>query len=221
MECNGPGTAYLWSTAANWTGSVPDGIGGNAIINADATGDQLISIESGRTIGNIFFQDTAIASAASFSVGVVGGTNALTLDVTSGRSVINVAALGAGSKKAITNAPVINNDGILKLGAGQFSFRGASPSFTSDLVAAGGLTDTRNFLSGLTALQVLKRWHLPVRFRRCRRGLKQPDQCGRAGDFGRNDACPSDRHPARASFEFQHPDWREWNADSHRSCGRQ
>ncbi len=149
------GTPQPWATATNWLGNtIADGVDGNAIFNVDIIADQTISLgATGRTIGNIFFQDSNTSSSAGFAIGV-GGDGALTLDVTSGRSIIDVGNLGASKKLAISDA-IINSDGILKLGAGQLSIRANSAGMTSDLVLAGGITDTRSSLNNVTAVRVL------------------------------------------------------------------
>jgi|GEM_PF-3177740 len=147
-----------WATTTNWTGGiVADAVDGNAIFNVDLTNDQTITLGgAGRTIGNLFFQDTATGTAGGYGIGTAGD-GALTLDVSSGRSVVDIGALngGTGAKKVAVLVPIINSDGVMRIGPGQLSIRTDSPNFTGDLVAAGGLTDTRSFLSNLSALRVL------------------------------------------------------------------
>jgi autotransporter-associated beta strand protein len=146
-----------WGTGTNWlNGIIADGVGANAIFNVNLTADQTIGLgASGRTIGNLFVRDTTLAAPdGGFALGVAGD-GPITLDVTSGRAVIAVAQLQTSSaKKLAVVVPIVNNDGILKIGAGQLSIRADSPNLTGDFVAAGGLTDTRSFLNGITALQV-------------------------------------------------------------------
>jgi hypothetical protein len=147
-----------WGTAANWlNGTIADGVGGSAVFNVNLIADQTIELgASGRTIGNLFVRDTTLAAPdGGFALGVVGTDGPITFDVTSGRSTISVAQLQTSSaKKLSVVVPIVNTDGILKIGAGQLSIRADSPNLTSDFVAAGGLTDTRSFLNGVTALQV-------------------------------------------------------------------
>ena len=146
--------AQAWSTTTNWaSGIVADGTDANAIFNVDLAADQTISIAGGRTIGNLFAQDPTTSTAGGYSLGVPAETGPLTLDVSSGRSVIDVGGLGS-SKKLALFVPMINADGILKIGGGQLTVRADSPGLTGDLVLAGGLTDTRSLFSNVTAVQV-------------------------------------------------------------------
>ncbi|MHA3772353.1 beta strand repeat-containing protein [Verrucomicrobiota bacterium sgz303538] len=143
-----------WSTATNWNASnVADGVDSSAIFNVNLTNDQTITLgATGRTIGHLFFRDSDTATTGGFGIGT-SGDGALTLDVTSGPSVVNVATLGSSKKLAVT-VPIINNDGILKINSGELSIRADSPGMTGSLIAAGGLTNTRSFLSNLPSIQV-------------------------------------------------------------------
>lgn len=147
-------TAQLWSNSANWTGGiVADGVDGSAVFNTNLTADQNTSLEAGgRTIGHVFYQDPTTTTAGGFGLGIATD-GALTLDVTSGPSVISVGALGSGKKVAVGTA-IVNNDGILKTGGGNLSIRANSAGMTSSFIAAGGLTDVRSIL-GISSLQVL------------------------------------------------------------------
>jgi autotransporter-associated beta strand protein len=145
-----------WGTAANWVGStIADGADGSAIFNVNLAADQTVTGAGGRTIGHLFFQDTDTASQGGFNLGLLG-EGSLTLDVSSGRSIVNVGNLNTGGGKKVSLIdPIINADGILKIGAGQFSIRAHCPGMSSDYVATGGLTDTRSNLTSLTSLLVL------------------------------------------------------------------
>jgi len=151
------GGTQQWGTAANWfNGTIADGVGANAIFNVNLIADQTTAIgASGRTIGNLFVRDTTLAAPdGGFGLGVAGD-GAFTLDATSGRAVIAISQLAsATSKKLSVGVPIVNTDGILKIGAGWLSIRADSPGFTSDFIVTGGLNDTRSFLPGITALQV-------------------------------------------------------------------
>src|SRR5262245_50657780 len=93
----------LWSNSGNWAGgTIADGVDATAVFNTNLTADQTIGLEAtGRTIGNLFFQDPDTASAGGFNVGQAGN-GALNLDVTTGRSVIGVGALNTASGKKIS-----------------------------------------------------------------------------------------------------------------------
>ncbi len=149
------GGTQIWALGTNWTGgTIADGTDGNAILNVDLTADQTISLSaSGRTIGNLFVQDTAIGTGGGFGLGAAGD-GALTLDVSSGRSLIDLSTL-AGGKKLSVMTSLVSADGVLKIGGGQLTLRADSAGFTGDLVVAGGLTDTRSFFNNMSAVRVL------------------------------------------------------------------
>jgi autotransporter-associated beta strand protein len=145
-----------WTVIGNWlNGFVPSGIDSSAIINVNLTADQSIVNVGGQTVGHLFFQDTDTSTAGGYNFGLATDVGSITLDVSSGRSIIDVGNLNTGGKKVSLIDPIINADGILKLGAGQFSIRANSPGITSDYIATAGLTDTRSFLNGLANLQVV------------------------------------------------------------------
>jgi autotransporter-associated beta strand protein len=142
----------------NWlNGIVPGGIDSSAIFNVNLTNDQSVVNVGNQTFGNIFFQDTDTSTAGGYNLGATTDTGPITLDVTSGRSIVNVGNLAGvtGNKKLSLIDPIINADGILRIGIGQFSIRANCPGMTGDYVAASGLTDTRSFLNNWTSLQVV------------------------------------------------------------------
>lgn len=148
-----------WLNSGNWlNGAIADGTDAAAVFSVNITADQTITNAYGHTVGHLFFQDTTTSTAGGFGIGNSAETalGALTLDVSSGRSVINVGPLNTGSgKKIATSIPLANADGILKIGSGQLSIRADSPDMSNDYVAAGGLTDTRAFLNGLKTLTIV------------------------------------------------------------------
>jgi fibronectin-binding autotransporter adhesin len=141
----------------NWlNGIVPGGIDSSAIFNVNVpTTDQSVINVGGQTLGYLFFQDSDTSTAGGYNFGAVTDVGSVTLDVSSGRSIIDVGNLAGGGKKISLIDPIINADGILKIGPGQFSFRANCPGLTSDYIAAGGLTDTRSNLTALTSLQII------------------------------------------------------------------
>jgi autotransporter-associated beta strand protein len=152
------GGSQDWGNAGNWVNSVvADGTDMSAIFNVNLTADQSVTNAGGRTVGHLVFQDTTITSPnGGYNLGAATDTGSLTLDVSSGRSVINVGTLDtANGKKVSQIVPIINADGILKIGTGQYSIRAASPGMTGDYVATAGLTDTRSSLASLTGMVVL------------------------------------------------------------------
>jgi hypothetical protein len=146
--------------AGNWlNGIVPSGIDASAVFNVNLTADQNIINAGGQTIGHVFFQDSdasATTTAGGFNWGAATDVGSITLDVSSGRSIIDVGNLvTASSKKISLIDPIINADGILKIGVGQFSIRASCPGLTGDYVATGGLTDARSNLTALAGLQIV------------------------------------------------------------------
>jgi hypothetical protein len=147
-----------WANAGNWVGGIlASGADASAIFNVNLTADQNVINAGGQTVGHLFFQDTTItAPNGGYNLGAVADIGSLTLDVTSGRSIIDIGTLDTANGKKISQiVPVINADGILKIGAGQYSIRAASPGITSDYVATAGLTDTRSALANLSSLQII------------------------------------------------------------------
>ena len=147
-----------FTLGGNWlNGIVPGGIDSSAVFNVDLTNDQSVVNVGGQTLGNIFFQDTATGTAGGYNFGLATDVGSIALDVTSGRSIIDVGNLNGviNNKKVSLIDPIINADGILKIGPGQFSIRANCPGMTSDYISAGGLTDTRSFLNSWTSVQVV------------------------------------------------------------------
>lgn len=149
-----------WGASSNWlNGIIADGTDMSAVFNVNIANDQTITNVPGRTIGHMFFQDTTTSSVGGYNVGpssFAEESGSLILDVTTGRSVINVGNLDTGSGKKVSQfVPIINSDGILKIGVGQFSIRAHSPGMSGDYIAAGGLTDIRSNLTSLSSLVVL------------------------------------------------------------------
>ncbi len=104
-----------WSDTANWSGgTVADGTDANAYLSNVINANRVITLDTVRTIGNIYAQDTS----NDFTI---SGTNALTLDVSSGQSILSVVN---GRTLNIGTALTVN-DGIDKQGAGAVSITGA------------------------------------------------------------------------------------------------
>lgn len=113
-----------WSTPGNWSGgTVADGADSTAFLSNIINGNRNITLDSVRTIGSIFAQDT------SHNYSIVGA-NALTLDVTSGQSVIDVVS----GRTLTISAPIIANDGIQTTGAGTVSFSNAGLTLGSSQI---------------------------------------------------------------------------------------
>jgi autotransporter-associated beta strand protein len=105
-----------WSDTTNWSGgTVANGIGYSAFLSNVITDNRVITLDTARTIGNIYAQDTTHNYTIS-------GANTLTLDVTSGQSILNVVTSG---RTLNIGTAVTVNDGIEKTGAGLVSITGA------------------------------------------------------------------------------------------------
>lgn len=126
-----------WQDNTKWTGGiVADGTGFTANFNTDITGDRTITVDAGRTIGNLTFTDTATGTAGSW---ILSG-NPLTLDVASGASTVTVNALG--TNKVANVGVVTGNDGLTKEGAGTLVLSGANSVSGVLTVNAGTLAIT-------------------------------------------------------------------------------
>src|SRR5262249_30053675 len=100
-----------FTVGGNWlNGIVPGGIDSSAIFNVDLTNDQNVVNIGGQTFGNIFFQDVTVSSAGGYNLGAATDVGSITLDVTTGRSIIDVGTLngGTGNKKLSLIDPIIN-----------------------------------------------------------------------------------------------------------------
>nr|MCU0781844.1 autotransporter-associated beta strand repeat-containing protein [Akkermansiaceae bacterium] len=104
-----------WSDTANWSGgTVADGIGFSAYLSNIITADRTITLDTARTIGNIYAQDTT-------NNYTISGASTLTLDASSGQSILDVVS---GRTLTVGTALTVN-DGIVKTGAGAVSITGA------------------------------------------------------------------------------------------------
>jgi autotransporter-associated beta strand protein len=104
-----------WSDPLNWSaGNVADGIGFSAYLSDVINANRTITLDTARTIGNIYAQDTTHDYTIS-------GANTLTLDASSGQSILDVVS---GRTLNIGTAVTVN-DGIEKTGAGAVSITGA------------------------------------------------------------------------------------------------
>lgn len=128
-------SAGNWSDTTKWSGgTVADGIGFSAFLSNVITADRIITLDTARTIGNIYAQDTS----HNFTI---SGANTLTLDASSGQSILSVVS---GRQLNIGTAMIVN-DGIDKQGAGAVSITGAitlgaSQTWTNN--TAGAFTKT-------------------------------------------------------------------------------
>jgi hypothetical protein len=71
-----------WSSAANWTGAIPNAIGATAVFGNKITAPSTVTVDMPMTVGQVDFN--------SPSAYTIAGTNALTLAATTGDAQINV-----------------------------------------------------------------------------------------------------------------------------------
>jgi fibronectin-binding autotransporter adhesin len=134
---------HNWSDDTKWLdtdedtiGDVADGTGFTAFFTPNITANQTVTVDSARTIGNITFTDSTTSSHNL----TISGANALTLDVSTGVSVIDVTQTG---RSLTISAPVTVNDGLQKNGLGTLTFGGP-------ITLAGPQTWTNNSTGSVT-----------------------------------------------------------------------
>lgn len=101
-----------WSNAGNWlSGIIADGTDSTATFNNDITAPRTVSVDTARTIGNLFFED-----ASGDTEWVIAGPNPLTMSVTSGAPTIyteDTARISA--ELAGSNGLRFAQDGTIKI----------------------------------------------------------------------------------------------------------
>ncbi len=115
-----PTSGGLWSDTSNWDGGViADGLGAIPTFgNFDVPADNIVVLDTPRTVSGLNFSDTNTASPASWTIDDdANPSNTLTLDAVSGAPVITVTALGSGSTANIA-ATLAGTEGLAKAGAG-------------------------------------------------------------------------------------------------------
>jgi hypothetical protein len=160
-----------WSSAGNWSGAVPDGIGQIASFGSIATANYAVAVDgTPRVLGTMSFD-----SATSYTIGSTGG-NGITLQVSSGQATINVdsgvhtvaapltlasdttvAVASAGAGLNFTGNLVATGRTITKVGAGAARFEHIR---AASLTANGGLVQisakpTANDAAGTSVVQAL------------------------------------------------------------------
>jgi autotransporter-associated beta strand protein len=106
-----------WTTITNWVGNTAyaEGTDNTATLGNFINADRIITLDAGITIGGI----SALDTTNNYSI---TGANTLTLDVTTGQSILNVSTSG---RTLTIGTPVTVNDGIEKTGAGALTITGA------------------------------------------------------------------------------------------------
>src|SRR5262249_30172758 len=120
-----------WDASANWAGGiVADGAGFTADFSAaDISLYTVVNLDSPRTIGNLLFGDSNLATPGSWNISDNGNSaNVLSLSGTS--PTITVPDLGTGQNVSIS-AAIAGSGGLTKAGAGTLISYG-SKSYTGD-----------------------------------------------------------------------------------------
>jgi autotransporter-associated beta strand protein len=114
-----------WSTTSNWSGgTVADGVNSTALFTANIDGALDVTLNDvGRTIGNITFTDSTTDSHNM----TISGSNALTLDRSSGAPVIIVSS---ANRTLTISSVVAGTDGLNKGGPGTLVLDNPSNSYT-------------------------------------------------------------------------------------------
>jgi fibronectin-binding autotransporter adhesin len=120
---------FNWSDTANWAdtnedtiGDVADGTGFTAFFTPNITANQVVTVDTARTIGNITFTDST-TSSHNLTIGPADPLQTLTLDVSTGLSLIDVTQSG---RTLIISAPLTVSDGIQQTGPGALTISGAT-----------------------------------------------------------------------------------------------
>jgi hypothetical protein len=104
-----------WSAAGNWTTGVPNAPGARAVFGGVITAPRTVTVDVPITVGRVDF-DNAIAYT-------IGGSNALTVDATSGTAEINVISGGHTISAPVTLAD--DTQISVMPAAGNLTFAGA------------------------------------------------------------------------------------------------
>ena len=113
-------TGGSWSANANWLEGIVGGGAGNTadFATLELVEENTVHLDTPRTIGNLVFGDTDIASAASWTIDTGGeAANVLTMGVVSGNPTITVNPLGLGATTTLA-VPLAGTQGLNKLGSG-------------------------------------------------------------------------------------------------------
>ena len=116
-----------WSTATNWSGSIPNGSGVSAYFNLiNITSDRTVTLDSSRTIGNLYFGDTSglqnwFLNNSNGSILTLAGTPTITVD----------------NNNTTLNLPLAGTQGLAKAGTGTLVLGGNNAYSGATLVNAG------------------------------------------------------------------------------------
>ena len=109
-----PNSGGLWSNAANWSPSIPSGIDATADFSTlNLLADNTVHLDTPRIVGTLLFADTT-PSNNWFLDNNANTSNTLSLTVSAGTPVINVA-----NQSATIAASIIGSQGFNKTGTGK------------------------------------------------------------------------------------------------------
>ena len=119
-----------WAAPANWD-SIPNAVDATGDFSTlNLTANATVTLDGNFKVGTLNFGDTTPSNNWTLGAGTPAGV--LTLDVTSGKAIINVV-----NQTATISAVVAGNDGITKNGAGTLVLSGAN-TFTGGLNISAG-----------------------------------------------------------------------------------
>lgn len=147
----GSGSPLLWNDSANWAGGiVADGPGFTADFGtADINLYTVVELASPRTIANLVFGDSDLATPGSWNIGNNGNAaNVLTLSGTA--PTITVPDLGTDQNVSIS-ADVAGSGGLTKAGAGTLIIFGNKSYAGPTTITAGALVTTNAIPGGTNA----------------------------------------------------------------------
>jgi uncharacterized repeat protein (TIGR01451 family) len=128
----------LWSDAGNWLGGlVGDGLGITANFDTlDLTADDVVHLDSPRTLGGLIFGDSDTTTPGSWVVdNNADVANTLTLSVASGTPVITVNPMGTGATATIA-ASLVGTTSFSKTGGGVLAL--AAPNTIAGTATVSG-----------------------------------------------------------------------------------
>jgi autotransporter-associated beta strand protein len=119
-----------WSTAANWTGGEPNGIGAAASFLGAITAPRTVSLDAGKTVGSLIFDNAQSYTLAGAGPLRINSDAAAMIDVVNGSHTIS-APLSIATSESVT-----------KVGAGTLTISGAQTHGAGAvLVASAGTTN--------------------------------------------------------------------------------
>jgi uncharacterized protein YkwD len=124
-----PAGGGSWTSAANWNGGVPNGVGTRAFVSSYSGSGGAIPINSAITVGSIDIDSSGFA---------LNGTGSISLDVATGQSRINVA----GTNHSIA-VPLILNDNTTINVAGDLAIIGGLQNPSAKILMRAGAGNLR------------------------------------------------------------------------------